>query len=74
MIGIEFVENRDTRKPAAEFRDKVVDRAFELGLLTLGCGTSTIRVSPPLCITEPQIDEGLSILDRAITLVEKESE
>ena len=70
MIGIEFVEDRATRKPAAKLRDKVVDKAFELGLLTLGCGTSVIRVSPPLCISREEIDEGVAILDQAISAVE----
>lgn len=70
MIGIEFVEDRATRKPAAKLRDRVVDKAFELGLLTLGCGTSVIRVSPPLCISREEIDEGVAILDQAISAVE----
>lgn len=70
MIGIEFVEDRATRKPAAKLRDRVVDKAFELGLLTLGCGTSVIRVSPPLCISREEIDEGIAILDQAISAVE----
>ena len=71
MIGIEFVMDRESREPAEKMRDAVVDKAFELGLLTLGCGTSTIRISPPLCITREEIDEGLAILDKAITFAEK---
>lgn len=71
MIGIEFVKDRETREPAEELRDKVVDYAFNRGLLTLGCGTSVIRVSPALCITKSEIDEGLATLDEAITLAEQ---
>lgn len=71
MIGIEFVKDRETREPAEELRDKVVDYAFDRGLLTLGCGTSVIRVSPALCITQSEIDEGLAILDEAISLAEQ---
>ncbi len=71
MIGIEFVNNRETREPGEKLRDKVVDLAFERGLLTLGCGTSTIRVSPPLCITAEEIDEGLAIFEEAVGLAEK---
>ncbi|MBP8997460.1 MAG: acetyl ornithine aminotransferase family protein [Anaerolineaceae bacterium] len=70
MIGIEFVQDRTSRRPAEKLRDIVVDRAFELGLLTLGCGSSTIRVSPPLCITKTEIDEGLAILEQAISYAE----
>jgi len=71
MIGIEFVKDHETREPAEKLRDQVVDFAFERGLLTLGCGTSTIRVSPPLCITASEIDEGLAILEEAIGLAEE---
>jgi len=71
MIGIEFVKDRETREPAEKLRDKVVDFAFERGLLTLGCGTSTIRVSPPLCITTEEIDEGLALFEEAVNLAEK---
>lgn len=70
MIGVEFVEDRISRKPAAALRDEVVDRAFERGLLTLGCGKSVIRVSPPLCITESEAEEGLQIFEEAITVAE----
>jgi len=70
MIGIEFVKDRATREPADVLRDVIVDRAFEKGLLTLGCGSSTIRVSPPLCITKSEIDEGLAILEEAISFAE----
>jgi 4-aminobutyrate aminotransferase len=41
-------------------------------LLTLGCGKSTIRVSPSLNITKREIDDGLEIFEESITLAEKE--
>jgi len=49
-----------------------VTAAFERGLLTLGCGSSTIRVSPPLSITKSEIDDGLEIFEEAISVAEKE--
>lgn len=70
MIGIEFVEDRNTKKPAETLRDQIVQLAFERGLLTLGCSKSTIRISPPLCITQKEMDEGLDILEEAITIAE----
>jgi 4-aminobutyrate aminotransferase len=71
MIGVEFVQNRETKDPAVDLRDEVVNLAFELGLLTLGCGQSVIRISPPLSTTKTEIDEGLMILEEAIALAEK---
>jgi 4-aminobutyrate aminotransferase len=72
MIGVEFVHSRAKRDDFPDLRDKIVDRAFERGLLTLGCGKSVIRISPPLCITQSEMDEGLEILEEAITITEKE--
>ncbi len=71
MIGVEFVKSKNTREPAPALRDAVVDNAFENGLLTLGCGKNTIRISPPLCITQSQVDEGLQMFEDAITRAER---
>ena len=73
MIGVEFVEDKGSRKPAHDLQERVIDLAFELGLLMLGCGQSTIRISPPLSVSRAEIDEGLTIFERAITLAEEEA-
>lgn len=72
MLGLEFVKDRETKEPAHDLREFVVDAAFKRGLLTLGCGESTIRVTPPLVVTRSEIDDGFEILDEAIGLAEKE--
>jgi len=72
MIGVEFVTDKNTREPAHDLRDRVVDHAFRRGLLTLGCGSSTIRFSPPLSISRAEVDEGMEIFEEAITLAEGE--
>jgi 4-aminobutyrate aminotransferase len=72
MIGVEFVSNRETKQTDSSIRDRIVDNALKRGLLLLGCGTSTIRVAPPLCITRQEIDEGLEIMEEAIYVSEEE--
>jgi len=72
MIGVEFVKDQESKAPAVDLRDQVVDLAFERGLLTLGCGKSTIRISPALNISRTEMDEGLRILDEAILVAERE--
>jgi len=72
MIGVEFVKNRETKEYAPELRDAVVHRAFERGLLLLGCSKSVIRIAPPLVISKAEVDEGLEIFEEAITLAEGE--
>ncbi|MBU2610824.1 MAG: acetyl ornithine aminotransferase family protein [Chloroflexi bacterium] len=71
MIGVEFVKDRKSKYPAEELRDRIADLAFERGLILLGCGKSVIRLSPPLSVSKSEIDEGLTILEEAITLAEK---
>jgi len=72
MIGVEFVKDPGTKEPASELTQRVVDLAFERGLLLLSCGNSVIRIAPPLSISRNEIDEGLQILDEAIMLAEKD--
>ena len=72
MIGVEFVKDRETKEPAKELADRVIDLAFERGLLMLSCSKSVIRVAPPLSISKGEVDEGLKIFLEAITLAEKE--
>jgi 4-aminobutyrate aminotransferase len=69
MIGIELVKNRSTKEPAADERDQVEVECFQRGLIIQGCGTSTIRLSPPLVINRTQCDFALQTLDEALTAV-----
>jgi 4-aminobutyrate aminotransferase len=71
MIGVEFVKDRETREYAADLRNAIVDCAFEESLLILGCGTSTIRLIPPLNVDRETIDEALVRFEHAITRAEE---
>jgi len=68
MIGIEFVAGRETKEPAGHIRDRVVQLAFERGLLVLGAGESTLRLSPPLVITREQADFAAGALEECMAL------
>ena len=71
MLGVEFVLNKDTKQPADALRDDIVNLAFERGMMTLGCGKSVIRITPPLSTSKSEVDEAMLILDEAISLSEK---
>ena len=47
----------------------IVTAARERGLLIITCGTNTLRFVPPLVISEPEIEEGLGILEQAMEVV-----
>jgi len=73
MIGIELVKDKETKEPAPEIRDEVIQRAFKKGLLLLGCGPNTVRFMPALNIPQDIAGEGLAIFEEALTEVEKEA-
>jgi 4-aminobutyrate aminotransferase len=66
MIGIEFVRDQKTKEKAPDLRNKIVQSAFEKGLLVLGSGDTTLRICPPLMIDEEQADCAIRILDDCI--------
>ncbi len=74
MIGIEIVKDKAKREPAAAVRDRAVTLAFERGLLVLGCGENSIRLCPPLIVSEQEADVALDILEDALSAAEKEFE
>jgi len=58
MLAVEF----DT----ADRREAVLREALQRGLLTLGCGHSTLRVLPPLDVTERELRLGVELLVASI--------
>lgn len=71
MIGIEFVRDQKTIERAPDLRNKIVQMAFERGLLVLGSGDTTLRLCPPLVVDEEQADFALRTLDSIITEIER---
>ena len=71
MIGIEIVKDQQSRTPAGPMRDKIVELAFERGLLILGCGETSVRLCPPLIVNQQEVDIALDILEECITLAAK---
>lgn len=71
MVAVELVKSQQTREPHLEARKKVVYRAFEKGVLLLGCGESAVRFMPPLIVEREQIDHALAVLERCISEAER---
>jgi 4-aminobutyrate aminotransferase len=66
MVGVEFVKDRATREPAPDIPRRLVQQAFQRGLLLLGAGRSTLRLAPPLVIDAHDVDTALAILDQCL--------
>src|SRR5438309_19600 len=73
MIGIEIVRDQRTKEKAADLRNAIVDLAFHKGLLVLGAGENTIRLSPPLLIDEEQADFAVQTLEDCFREAEKKA-
>ncbi len=65
MLAIELVEDRASKKPAADEAKKLTAFCREHGLIILDCGTlgNNIRTLMPLTITLEQLAKGLRILE-----------
>lgn len=74
MIGVEIVEDQETKKPSVEKAKKIRELARKKGILIGKGGVvgSVIRIQPPLVISKEQLDKALNILEETIASVEKE--
>lgn len=74
MLGIELVQDRETKQPATSETADIVEKAKERGLL-LGKGGlqgNTLRIKPPMCITKDDADFVVDCLDQVITEIGQE--
>lgn len=58
--------------PNREFRDRVLARCYEEGVILLGCGVQSIRFRSPLTITSEEIDQGVELLHQSVMHVARE--
>jgi 4-aminobutyrate aminotransferase len=71
--GVEFVKDRKTKEPAKETREKILLEALKNGLALLGCGASSIRLIPAICITDEEAKVGLDVFEKAIATASKQT-
>jgi 4-aminobutyrate aminotransferase len=71
MTGVEFCHDNDPHKPAADIANALKTEAAKRGLLLLNCGIygNVLRVMVPLTISDAVLDEGMTILEQALTSV-----
>lgn len=73
MIGLEIIKGPESKKRDPKLRNKLVQTAFENGLLTLPCGESTLRFIPPLNTSQELVEEGLEKFAKSLAMVTREA-
>jgi len=80
--ALEIVKNRKTKEPFDTKPDKFSGKALMTGKicgdamqngLYLSSWYDTLVITPPLIITEDQIDEAIAILDKSLEIADKET-
>jgi 4-aminobutyrate aminotransferase-like enzyme len=68
LLGLEFVEDPRSRKPAPSAAERVLLECFRRGLMVGRVGTynQVIRLSPPLVISEEESDVAMGIMEESV--------
>lgn len=69
FIGVEVVRDRRTKERGEEEALRIVNECFENGLIAIIAGKNTIRIIPPLNVSEEELEEGLDIFEAAVAKV-----
>ena len=72
-IGVEFVKDRDSKKPATEETKWMTMRLLQKGMLVKRAGYlgNRLTLSPPLVIRDETIDKAIEIFDEVFTEAEE---
>jgi alanine-glyoxylate transaminase/(R)-3-amino-2-methylpropionate-pyruvate transaminase len=71
LLGMELVKDRGNKEPAKPECAQVVETCRDLGLLVGkgGLWGQTIRIAPPMCLTQADAEFLLDVLDTALSAV-----
>jgi 4-aminobutyrate aminotransferase len=72
FLGVELVRDRETKEPAVAEADRVMYACLQRGLSFKTSQGNLLPISPPLTISESELEDALSILGNAIGEVEIE--
>lgn len=65
-IGVDLVQNVDTKERAKEAAAKICYRCWEKGIILTFFANNVLRVQPPLVITKEQMNKALDIIEESI--------
>jgi len=71
LIGVEIVRSKRTKERGDKEANQIMNYCFKNGLLVIMAGRNVLRLIPPLTTNREELDEGLDILEEAISAVDK---
>lgn len=70
LVGLELVDDRDSRRPAnalgAAVTAECLRRGLSMNIVRAGGGANCFRMAPPLTIAEDEIDVAVEIIDTSL--------
>jgi len=66
MIGVEIVKDKKSKAYGIEEREAIINECFKKGLLLLPAGKSTIRLIPPLTMSDKNIERGMDLFEHSV--------
>lgn len=66
VIGVDLVVDRETRERASDLAARTVYRLWELGAVCYYVGGNVLEVTPPLVISDDEVDRAVELLATAI--------
>jgi 2,2-dialkylglycine decarboxylase (pyruvate) len=73
LVGLELVEDRESRRPAdalgAAVTAECLRRGLSMNIVRAGTSANCFRMAPPLTITEDEIDLAVEMLDSSLAAV-----
>jgi 4-aminobutyrate aminotransferase len=73
FVGAEIVKDKRSKARGEKEAHEIMDYCFRHGLLLITAGRNTLRVIPPLNISEDELNEGLDILEEGIATTNSET-
>jgi len=71
MLAVELVRDKRSKEPAVEERDAVIRGALDRGVILFRGGRSSIRIAPPLVISQRELEIGLDVFEEALREVRR---
>jgi 4-aminobutyrate aminotransferase-like enzyme len=69
FVGAEIVKDKKSKARGEKEARDIMDYCFKHGLLLITAGRNTLRIIPPLNISEDELNEGLDILEEGISAI-----